>query len=367
MGVGSKVIISLAVVAVAIFLIGAWSLGPLGRALTGNDPFTMFEAGVGTVSKTGQTVGNQIGSKLDTVTQPGKDSTEVKTKVTSVQDKVPVSTTTHLLSDTYVITPGTEKIIRFTTDTGSMAHLIGTALVNGGGRVWLQIKNQDGNCPNIMGCEMQLVSDPTAASLMGTNSNSVKNNVSLRVFTGSENQLVLRAEGTQKQTITLDLSVSYENTEVKPAFDAVTNVANLDSQTITSSIQKSINEKRATFNIVALKWSPILSQVAQDQSQFMSQSKTITLYDAVGKSPTARALAKGYDCNTRHSDGLNYLINEVSTKVDTRDGLATNEKISNYAASYLFDNGAKDKFNYEAGISTTIDNTGIVWITFDGC
>jgi len=372
-------------VVVAIFVIGAMSLGPLGRALVGNDPFTIFEAGIGTVARTGQSVGNEIGSKLDQV--GASDANEAKTKVTGVEDKVPVSTSIHLLSDTYVIAPGSEKIIRFTTASDSTPYLTGTAKVAGGGHVTLTIKDKAGECHSLYGCESKIVWAKDAVTL-GASSSPENNKVSLRVFSGSENQLVLMPAGAKQQTITLDLSITYQGTEIKPASQepavessqasttvvqqpAETSVApkttNLDSTTIINSIQSSINQKRFSINYQKLNWNIVLARVAEVHSEYNSKTKTLTLYDAEKYSPTTRAANYGYVCNNMHDDGLNHLINEVNMKLDTKNGYETNEKVASYAASYLFDHGAQMKNNLEAGIGLTIDGNDIVWITFDGC
>lgn len=60
-----KIFYIIGAVVVGIFLIGAFSLGPLGRALVGGDPFSIFEAGVYTIGKSGEKLGDEFGKKID--------------------------------------------------------------------------------------------------------------------------------------------------------------------------------------------------------------------------------------------------------------------------------------------------------------
>ena len=54
-------------------------------------------------------------------------------------------------------------------------------------------------------------------------------------------------------------------------------------------------------------------------------------------------------------------------KIKPSVGYDTSKKVAIYAAPDLLDNGAKMKGNLEGGIGITVENDGVLWITFDAC
>lgn len=146
-----------------------------------------------------------------TSTAPDVVSAESQTAVTDVYESVPVNTVVPLLSDTYIIQPDSKTVVTFTAASSEKAYLVGTAFVKGGDNVWLEVRDINGECAFF--CENKLIWDRASGGLGASNPDN--NNVRLNVFTGVEQQLIIYTQSSRAQTITFDLSLSYEGTQTQ--------------------------------------------------------------------------------------------------------------------------------------------------------
>lgn len=195
----NKVIASIVISVVAIFVIGYLALGPIDRVFISN-PADVFGYGVHTLANGAQTGINKVQDAVsDSNIKPNTATLVTSTHSETRHWKVPI------ISQTFTMKPSEVRTYRMMTEQADTAYLTGKANVVGG-IYTSKIQQYYG-----ASAELMIDNGECKKITLGCNSDIIRNasSVNLSLYPGSTQNLVITNHMSSAINVTLDVDIDY--------------------------------------------------------------------------------------------------------------------------------------------------------------